>query len=97
MTDVRRYYKCGCCPDDEQFCKIGNFLVWVGRESAQEWGMEDNILPHRAKMLKRMDAESSYLMGVHLGHQRENGDCRDVDFDAPEMQEPDDGYDEDPS
>lgn len=89
MTDVRRYYKCGCCPDDEEFCKVGDFLVWTGRDAATAYGIEDYVEEERAELYRRLDAASHLLMGHHLSQR----DYVDVGLDAPEMQEPDDGYD----
>ncbi len=96
MTDIHRYYECGCVPDDEEFCTIGDFLLWTGRHAAQEWALLENGPPSLKKRLQFLDGEASRLLGDHFRHQEERGEFEDVDLDAPEMQPPDDGYDEDP-
>jgi len=96
VTDLRRYYKCGCAPNDDQFCSVGDFLVWTGRESTSVLFAAEQMPEHEQVHLGNLDTYSSYLMRHHLAEQEKKGDYKDVDLDAPEMQPPDEGYDEDP-
>lgn len=98
MSDWHRYYECGCAPADEEFCKIGDFLIWTGRDAASELALIEGDLPKPfIRRLEKLDTESSLLMTYHLKHQEEEGKYKDMDWDAPENQPSDDGYDEDPA
>ncbi len=95
MADVHRFYKCGCATDDDQFCKFGDYWVWEERGAMNEWGGLDAAPEREKELIARMDL-ARLQMRIHLGWQEIAGLYEDVDFDAPEMQPPDDGYDEDP-
>ena len=99
MTDIHRYYKCGCAPDDEQFCKLADEKVWKERQAAMDRAGEGHALPITRPEAERLAYREGQARGWLIEHYRLQDDLgffEDVDFDAPEMQEPDDGYDEDP-
>ena len=95
MTDIRRFYKCGCEPSEEHFCKEANGYVWAERDAAmQRAGMGGEKLP--ADLRERLAWSEGKARGWLIEHfrlQEDLGRYEDVDFDAPEMQPPEDDYD----
>lgn len=89
MTDIHRFYKCGCHLDAEEFCDVMYRYVWEDRDAAMSWSLND--FPEREKELLRQMEVARVQCRIHIGWQEAAGLYEDVDFDAPEMQPPDDG------
>ena len=96
MTDIHRYYVCGCEPDTDHYCKEANKRVWEARTAMSRWANDDWMGAENNERLERQIGDADRWLAEHFRHQNEAGAYKDVDLDAPEMQPPDDGYDEDP-
>ena len=93
MADIHRYYKCGCCPDEDHFCKEAEKHVWREREAAMTRAL-DHISREGAERAAWNEGYGRGWMNCHIGTQERAGAYEDVDLGA--IPEPDDGYDEDP-
>lgn len=98
MPDIKRFYRCGCSPDDGFLCARGE--SWKHKEYVA--AMDRVPLADYAIPVKELE-RAAFQEGLHRGQlsehfrlQDELGLYKDVDLDAPENQPPDDGYDEDP-
>ena len=95
MTDIRRYYKCGCEADDDHYCEEANKRVWAARDAMTRWAHDDWMAAENNDRLENEIEEADRWLMRHFKAQDEAGAYKDVDLDSPEMQPPDDDY-EDP-
>lgn len=95
-SDERRYYECGCCPADEEFCKVGDFLVWTSRENMNLVSVADGLAPEQIERAKELEAAADLLMYEHLHRQEVRKQHTDVDLSLPKYREgeADGDYDE---
>lgn len=91
MSEIHRYYKCGCCPDEEEFCPRGDEYVWMERGNLMLLADEHNTIPEA--QLRYREGLGRGGMKEHLRLQDELGLYSDVPYPS---EPPDDGYDEDP-
>ena len=92
MTDIRRYYCCGCEPDEDHFCEHANKYVWEDREAAMEESGMGGVEPSPDEV-RRLAYRQGFARGILYEHYRMQevlGRYTDVDLDAPENQPPED-------
>ena len=92
---THRFYDCGCAPEFEEFCKEANQRVWQAREAAQLRFLNEGHVPvETAERLEKEEREADRWLVHHYRHMELLK--RFKDYEEPDEEPPDDGYDEEP-
>jgi hypothetical protein len=84
-----RFYKCGCSPDFDEWCKEADKRVWAERDAHTNWFISGGDESHLDGVMPARE-----WMRHHLAVQDATGKYTDVE--EKDLEPPDDGYDEDP-
>jgi hypothetical protein len=89
-----RFYKCGCEPDFDTYCKEADKRVWEARDAMNSWAFDDWMAAEENDRLEQKISAADRWVAEHFKLQNEAGAYTDVE--AKDLEPPDDGYDEDP-
>ena len=92
MSTVR-FYKCGCVPDCEEFCKEAEEMVWKERDAVMVRPLGYLASDARENSAFR-EGYGRGWMNCHIGGQDARGEYKDVP--EADLEPPEDDYDENP-